>query len=165
MSSPAHRASDADREAVADRLRAAAAEGRLDPDELEERVAAAYSAKTVSDLVPLTTDLPAAPSPPSPGPRLWDSMALRSRLATFLTVNLVCIAIWLATGAESSFWPGWVLLFTGLMLGRTLIRTTLGVDDESASDPESRASEGRLPERSATPRRRDARAARRSRRG
>ena len=49
MPEPAHRASDAEREAVAERLRRAAAEGRLDADELEERVGRAYGAQTVGD--------------------------------------------------------------------------------------------------------------------
>jgi hypothetical protein len=51
------RASDADREAVVDRLREAAAEGRLDMEELDERLGAALTAKTVAELAPLTDDL------------------------------------------------------------------------------------------------------------
>ena len=42
---PALRASDADREATAERLRVAAMEGRLDSDELELRMEAAYGAR------------------------------------------------------------------------------------------------------------------------
>jgi hypothetical protein len=130
MPSPEHRASDAEREATADRLRAAAAEGRLDPDELEERLTTAYGARTVGELVPLTADLPAAPPAPVPRPGLRDSAAVRGRLATFLIANITCIAIWLATGADSSFWPGWVLLGTGIALVATVVRTVLGVDDD-----------------------------------
>ncbi|WP_443034507.1 DUF1707 SHOCT-like domain-containing protein [Streptomyces sp. BE303] len=52
------RASDADRERVAELLRDAYAEGRLDVDEHAERIEAAYSAKTLGELVPLTRDLP-----------------------------------------------------------------------------------------------------------
>src|SRR5919206_178586 len=40
------RVSDREREAVAEQLREHAAEGRLDPDELEERLTAAYAART-----------------------------------------------------------------------------------------------------------------------
>jgi hypothetical protein len=54
------RASDAEREAVVARLRHAAAEGRLTVDELDERIDAAYAAKTRAELEPLTADLPAA---------------------------------------------------------------------------------------------------------
>ena len=39
-----------------ERLRRAAAEGRLDPDELDERLGAAYGARTIGELAPLTTD-------------------------------------------------------------------------------------------------------------
>ena len=52
------RISDADRHRVAELLREAAGEGRLDIDELDERLEAAYAAKTYGDLVPLTADLP-----------------------------------------------------------------------------------------------------------
>lgn len=52
------RASDADREAVVQALHAAMAEGRLTPAELQERVGQAYAAKTISELDPLTRDLP-----------------------------------------------------------------------------------------------------------
>ena len=44
------RASDADRDAVAERLRQAAVEGRLDADELEQRVHTALRARTYGDL-------------------------------------------------------------------------------------------------------------------
>ena len=53
------RISDADRQRVAEVLREAAGEGRIDLDELDERLDATWSAKTYADLVPLTVDLPA----------------------------------------------------------------------------------------------------------
>jgi hypothetical protein len=55
------RASDADRDAVAERLRQAAIEGRLDPDELEQRLHIALRARTYGDLDRLLRDLPAKP--------------------------------------------------------------------------------------------------------
>ena len=55
------RASDADRDAVAERLRQAAVEGRLDPDELEQRLHTALRARTYGDLDRLLRDLPAKP--------------------------------------------------------------------------------------------------------
>ncbi|WP_225822873.1 DUF1707 SHOCT-like domain-containing protein [Streptomyces naphthomycinicus] len=57
---PDLRASDADRDRVAEVLRDALAEGRLDMDEFEERLEAAYTARTYGELAPLTRDLPAA---------------------------------------------------------------------------------------------------------
>ena len=53
------RAADADREQVAERLRAACAEGRLSPDELSARLDACLRAKTIGALRPLVADLPA----------------------------------------------------------------------------------------------------------
>jgi hypothetical protein len=53
------RISDADRQRVADVLRDAAAEGRIDLDELEERLEQAWHAKTYGQLVPITLDLQA----------------------------------------------------------------------------------------------------------
>ncbi|MFP3992152.1 DUF1707 domain-containing protein [Streptomyces sp. E11-3] len=64
---PELRASDTDRERVAERLREAVAEGRLDMEEFEERLDAAYKARTYGELEPLTRDLPATTGPaPSP---------------------------------------------------------------------------------------------------
>jgi hypothetical protein len=52
------RASDADRERVANVLREAAGDGRLSMDELDERLDAVYAAKTYAELEPITNDLP-----------------------------------------------------------------------------------------------------------
>jgi hypothetical protein len=52
------RIGDAEREVAAERLRVAAGEGRLDIDELEERITAVYQAKTYAELEPVTRDLP-----------------------------------------------------------------------------------------------------------
>ncbi len=52
------RASDADREHVAERLRKAASEGRLLAEELEQRLGAALTARTYGELDPLVADLP-----------------------------------------------------------------------------------------------------------
>jgi hypothetical protein len=60
-SSPALRASDADRDRVIELLRAAVADGRLDPAEFDERLDAALAARTFDALAPLTADLIAAP--------------------------------------------------------------------------------------------------------
>ncbi|MGW0554686.1 DUF1707 SHOCT-like domain-containing protein [Streptomyces sp. NPDC002926] len=54
------RASDADRDRIADILRDALAEGRLDAEEHSERIDAVYRAKTVGELEPLVRDLPVA---------------------------------------------------------------------------------------------------------
>ncbi len=55
---PELRASDADRERVAEVLREALAEGRLDMEEFGERLDATYQARTYGELAPITRDLP-----------------------------------------------------------------------------------------------------------
>ncbi len=66
---PEHiRASDADRDQVAERLREALAEGRLTPVEHEERLDTLYRAKTIGELAPIVSDLPSTGAPgPVPG--------------------------------------------------------------------------------------------------
>jgi len=63
------RASDADREKVAQVLHKATAEGRLDIHELDERLAATYSAKTYGELVPITADLGVPSTLPAVAPQ------------------------------------------------------------------------------------------------
>ncbi|NYE35411.1 hypothetical protein F4692_000515 [Nocardioides cavernae] len=64
------RVSDADRQRVADVLRDAAGDGRLDLDELEERLELTWQAKTYGELVPITLDLQATGpvTPPAAAP-------------------------------------------------------------------------------------------------
>jgi hypothetical protein len=97
---PHIRASDADRERVVERLRRAAAEGRLAVDELEDRVALALAAKTHGDLQALTADLPKSSSKPSsrlpaeqrsPGKRL--EKAAETLLVTLGGVALIGAAL------------------------------------------------------------------------
>jgi hypothetical protein len=87
------RISDADRHKVAEVLREAAGEGRIDLDELDERLEATFAARTYADLVPITLDLPTAPtthlpsrpagalpSPVVPGPAEEKHLAILSGL-------------------------------------------------------------------------------------
>ncbi|WP_457519178.1 DUF1707 domain-containing protein [Streptomyces sp. TE33382] len=77
------RASDAERERIAETLREAVAEGRLEMEEFEQRLDAAFKARTHGELEPLVRDLPApgtvvapvgATSPARPGAsRNWPS--------------------------------------------------------------------------------------------
>lgn len=62
------RASDADRERVAEILRQAAGDGRLTLEELDERLDAVYAAKTYAELEPITHDLPNASAAHEPAP-------------------------------------------------------------------------------------------------
>jgi hypothetical protein len=99
------RASDADRERVAERLRTAAGDGRLTPAELEERLEGAFSARTEAELEPLVADLPAPPRTPRPRDRTHER--------TYVAVMLLLVAIWALTGA-GYFWPIWPMLGWGI---------------------------------------------------
>jgi hypothetical protein len=71
---PALRASDAERDRIADVLREALVAGRLDPEEHAERIGMVYQAKTLAELEPLIRDLPAhgqGAAAPSPAPSGW----------------------------------------------------------------------------------------------
>jgi hypothetical protein len=114
---PDIRASDAERERVATLLRDHASEGRLDVDELDERLQQAYAARTRSDLELLTADLPPAPparraEPPAQVDRSW---GLRERVGAYVAVMVVLVVIWAATGADY-FWPMWPALGWGIAL-------------------------------------------------
>jgi hypothetical protein len=52
------RASDSDREQIAEILRSQHADGRLDSEQLQQRIDAGYQAETISELVQLIADLP-----------------------------------------------------------------------------------------------------------
>ena len=85
------RASDADRDAVVDRLREAAGEGRLEPDELEQRVDGALRARTYGDLAELLDDLPADGRMPAPRTRRRTNQLARS--AVFGAGLLVAVTV------------------------------------------------------------------------
>src|SRR3954471_6567388 len=81
---PALRASDADRERAADALRRHHLDGRLDTDELQERLGRCYAARTTGELAALFADLPAGgggrPGPPlGCGPRAAGRRGARGR--------------------------------------------------------------------------------------
>lgn len=106
------RASDADRERTAERLRVAAAEGRLSTDELEERLEAAFAARTDAELSELVGDLP-RPRRRPPAERPGRSRS--SERQAFLTTSLLLVAIWALTGA-GYFWPVWPILGWGVFV-------------------------------------------------
>lgn len=100
--SPDIRAADADREQTADRLREAHAEGRLDLDELQERLERCYEARTFRELGALVSDLP-RPAERAPDHRVG-LRAWRWALVPFLPIIIVLIAISAATGHHHVFW-------------------------------------------------------------
>src|SRR5680860_1137813 len=80
------RISDDDRHRVAELLRHAAGEGRIDFEELDQRLEAAYSAKTYGDLVPITADLPSKANPKAPAVRQPSSMVPATSYSQSLSV-------------------------------------------------------------------------------
>src|SRR3954454_112340 len=110
------RASDADRERVAERLREHYGEGRLSDYDLSERIDAAYRARTISELEALTVDLPSTQGPGHRRPRSALETSVRIHLTTYLLVNLLLIGIWAASGG-GYFWPIWPILGWGIGVG------------------------------------------------
>lgn len=113
------RASDADRDAVVERLRTAAAEGRLETDELDERLDVALRSRTYGELDGLLTDLPSAPAP-------WQRRqvrvvpAVQSALAVampILVTVLVVAAVVAAIAIAAAWWAIWALVWF-VMCGR-----------------------------------------------
>ena len=70
-SPPAVRASDADRESIANVLSTNLAEGRLTLDELSHRLDLVYAATTKDELAEVTRDLPAVPDPATRNVTAW----------------------------------------------------------------------------------------------
>jgi DUF1707 SHOCT-like domain len=127
------RASDADREQVAERLRIALDEGRLNLHEYDDRLRDAFSAKTYAELNALLADLPGV-TPDSraqvvpvqrdgAAPEVWRPAAdgrypgatrrwLVERWESWFGAVTVCTAIWGVSSAFNDeviyFWPGWV---------------------------------------------------------
>ncbi len=66
-SNPGLRASDADRDVAVEQLRVAAMEGRIEADELEDRLERAYNARYCSELTDLTADVTVPAPVPPPG--------------------------------------------------------------------------------------------------
>jgi hypothetical protein len=87
------RASDADRDRIADILREALAEGRLDAEEHSERIDSVYRAKTLGELEPLVRDLPAvgASGKPAGGPGAAGGYGYGPEDPTAPAENLVAI--------------------------------------------------------------------------
>ncbi|WP_051451233.1 DUF1707 SHOCT-like domain-containing protein [Actinospica robiniae] len=125
---PAIRASDADRERVVEILRQNNVEGRLTSDEFEERMSAAYAAKTMGALAELTTDLPVdlaahtrqqAELARRQAAQVPMTKQMRAAVSSWASLAVVLTVIWAVTGA-GYYWPGWplgVLAALGLSRG------------------------------------------------
>jgi hypothetical protein len=139
------RVSDSERQAAVERLRHAHDEGRLDLDEYDRRLAAAYASKTYGDLDSLFLDLPAPGTvsvvhrQASPVPRKAAApavaegafvrmpLALKILWTVYGSVVAVNLMVWFLVSVSSTggvyFWPMW-LLIPGAALGTV----TAGID-------------------------------------
>jgi hypothetical protein len=92
------RAADSDREAVADILRDQHVAGRLDSDELQERIDRCYAAKTYADLDAVVADLPHEEPEPvrARGQWLWPKFAIVPLVLIALVVLSHGHLLWLA---------------------------------------------------------------------
>jgi hypothetical protein len=121
------RASDRDRQQVAERLRSALEDGRLTMEEYLNRMEVAYQAATYGDLIPLCADLPAsnpvaagpqrsAAAPPAVVSRAGYLAGLPTVLKVMWTIWLVAVSVnvvvWVlvsGTGGHLAYpWPVWV---------------------------------------------------------
>lgn len=153
------RAADRDREAVAQVLAEAYADGRLTAEEHQERAGALVTTKTLGELPPLVADLVWVP-PPQPwatraaGPVHGASPELRARAEatyarerrsawwTMVWVSAVCTLVW-AVGALGGsgdglefdpgfFWPAFVMLFTAFHYGGLVVGRRQRIEEETA---------------------------------
>jgi hypothetical protein len=120
------RASDEERERVASQLREHAASGRLEIEELDQRLERTYAARTRDELAALTSDLPSLDTPPRVARPSGRRAELRAHLTSFVLVNTLLVAIWAVTGADY-FWPIWPILGWGLGIASHVSGTLLGL--------------------------------------
>lgn len=120
---PSIRASDADRERVVEILRQHNVEGRITSEEFEERMTAAYAAKTLGALAELTTDLPVDLAEHT---RRQEELArreaaqvpflrqMRAELSSWASLAIVLTVIWAIAGF-GYYWPAWPLGITAAL--------------------------------------------------
>jgi len=99
------RISDNDRQKVADVLRDAAGEGRIDLEELDERLELTWGAKTYADLVPITADLhlPAHAPKSSPVPRAHGQPVVGHASSTAIMGECKRRGVWTVPEHHSAF--------------------------------------------------------------
>jgi uncharacterized protein DUF1707 len=150
------RASDADRQRVADQLKAALDEGRLTLDEYDDRLREVFAARTYADLKPPLADLPAAapvsrsqvepaqsgaasPQQSHGNTRKWIIGMWSGWLSTSLIVTAIWLATWIAGGVSDVpyFWPIWVIG----PWGAVILASTIGglTQGQPHSDAQRRA--------------------------
>ncbi|MGJ3509903.1 DUF1707 domain-containing protein [Enemella sp. A6] len=124
------RASDTDRNLVSEILADAFAEGRLDPEEYQNRLDKALSLRTLGEITPLVQDvwLAGRPSAKQVAPRSkverGFDIAVGAGLGSWLVVAAITNVVWLATSLSGGFyyyWPIWPMLGVGIGVVVSLI--------------------------------------------
>jgi uncharacterized protein DUF1707 len=138
------RVSDAERQAAAERLRVALADGRLDFLEYDVRLAKAFEAVTYADLDKLFTDLPVSgkpsaapavatptrPAVPRPVPAVRTGfaglpLALKILWGIWGIVVSINLLVWLLVGLGAGdliyFWPMWLAVPGAALVGATAV--------------------------------------------
>lgn len=158
------RASDSDRDAAVERLRAAMNEGRLNLHEYDDRMQRAYESQTYGELADLFLDLPspagatrpvAAPkrNVAAPVPRAVAEPAgvfsalpttLRVLWTLWFTVVSINLVVWVLVSLSDTdphyFWPMWIIGPPGVALfGLSLVATVVrrGRAARRRHDPEA----------------------------
>jgi Domain of unknown function (DUF4190)/Domain of unknown function (DUF1707) len=103
------RASDADRESAVERLRVAGMEGRLDSEELEQRIESAYAARWCSELDSLTLDVTPPPARLAPPPVFVQPARKTNGLA-------------IASLVAAVFWMWWLGSIAAVVMGHAALR-------------------------------------------
>jgi hypothetical protein len=117
---PDLRVGDADRQAIVSELQRHYVEGRLNSDELGERVSQALAARTFADLAAVVHDLPPLAEAIAPGepaneyepwhPTSWVSPSIG--LLVMIVGMVVLLAVFMMPGMRFAFFP-WPLLIWG----------------------------------------------------
>ncbi|SDU53412.1 DUF1707 SHOCT-like domain-containing protein [Jiangella alkaliphila] len=128
---PEQRASDVDRDLVAEDLRDAFGEGRLDNDEYERRLQAVWEARTYGELDRLTADLPQPLQRERRQAEEKQQKVVEERKKrewreyldewqAWAGAAVIMIGIWgissIASNEAQNFWPVWPLGIWGLIL-------------------------------------------------
>lgn len=121
------RAADRDRDVINDVLGAAYAEGRLTPEELDERADQAARARTLGELPEIVGDLVAmTPARVAPGNLRAEAerryrMHRQQALVAWLVPTLICWVVWSATMFGGFPWPAIVTVATSVRLLQLLL--------------------------------------------
>jgi len=157
---PDIRASDADRDRTASLLREHLSAGRLTPEEFNERLDRAFSAKTVGEIDTLLKDLPGIDlyrlpdaaltryprqAKDNPRRRGGHNRAWRAAWGAWFTAVLICFVVWGLSG-RGYVWPLWVAGPWGAVLaGGWISAKAFRSESSRRSLTDGRQEQGRLP--------------------